>query len=179
MPSAVAKLPQFSAKTLQDLQDPAAKTAFQELEQYIGSLLSLLAQLEEDSIEDGTVTRAKIDDSQAIERFDFTVASPSGSEEHTLFYTTVAITLTKVRAVLRGSSSPSITYRVRHDPDRSASGNAATSSGTTVTSTTTGADATLDGDPTIPADSWVWLEITGSAGTVDEYALALEFDKDA
>ncbi|MBL9187929.1 MAG: hypothetical protein JNK23_10650 [Opitutaceae bacterium] len=77
-----------------------------------------------------------------------------------------AFTVTRVVIVHEGAglSSPSIVCTLKHDTDRSATGTTieaitATSS-TTGTNTTTGFD-----DPTIPADSWLWVNLSGKSGT--------------
>lgn len=106
------------------------------------------------------------------------VESPSNSEDITMFFTDDAITVTQINAVLRGSSTPSVTWTVRHSTDRSATGNEVVTSGTTTTSTTTGSEVTSFNDATIPAGSWVWLETTAQSGTVDEINVSLEYTID-
>ena len=103
---------------------------------------------------------------------------PGSSEDLTIFYTDVAITISQLSAVLLGSSTPSVTWTVRHDPDRSASGNEVVTSGTTTTSTTTGDEVTSFNDATVPANSWVWLETTAQSGTVTELAVSIEYTED-
>jgi len=103
----------------------------------------------------------------------FTMDDPGASEDIGLFFTEIAITITKMVAVLNGSSSPSLTWTIRHDPDRSASGAEAVTGGTVTTSTTTGSVVTTFNDATIPADSFVWLETTAQSGTVDQINLTL------
>lgn len=108
-----------------------------------------------------------------------TFEDPTDSEDITIFYTDDAITITQLNAVLAGgSSTPSVTYTVRHSSDRSATGNEVVTSGSTVTSTTTGAEVTSFNDATIPAGSWVWLETTAQSGTVPEFHLTIEFTRD-
>jgi len=106
------------------------------------------------------------------------VESPTNAEDITLWFTDVAITVTQMNAVLVGSSTPSVTWTVRHSPDRSAAGNEVKTSGTTTTSTTTGSEVTSFNDATIPADSWVWLETTAQSGTVTSLALTIKYTID-
>lgn len=106
------------------------------------------------------------------------VASPGSSEDVTLFFTEHAITIEEMNAVLRGSSTPSVTWTIRHDSDRSATGNEVVTSGTTTTSTTNGSSVTSFNDATIPAGSWVWLETTAQSGTVDELGLSIRYTRD-
>jgi len=106
------------------------------------------------------------------------VESPTSSEDITMFFTDDAITITQMNAVLRGSSTPSVTWTVRHDTDRSATGTEVVTSGTTTTSTTTGSEITSFNDETIPAGSWIWLETTAQSGTVDEINVTIEYTVD-
>jgi len=50
-----------------------------------------------------------------------TIESPTDTEDITLFFTDDAITITQLNAVSVGTT-PSVTYTIRHDPDRSATG---------------------------------------------------------
>lgn len=106
------------------------------------------------------------------------VASPGASEDVYVFFTPVAITVSEMRAVLRGSSTPSVTWTIRHSSDRSAAGNEVVTSGTTTTSTTTGSDVTSFNDATIPADSFIWFETTAQSGTVDEIGVTIVYTED-
>lgn len=103
--------------------------------------------------------------------------SPATDDLFVLFFTPVAITVSKIVAVLVGSGS--ITYTVRHDPDASATGNEIVTGGSTVTSSTTGGVVTTFNDATIPANSWVWVKLTAVSGTVDGMNITIEHSKDA
>jgi len=107
-----------------------------------------------------------------------TVESPSNAEDISMFETGKAITITEIRAVLRGSSTPSVTWTIRHGTDRSAAGTEAVTGGTTTTSTTTGDTVTTFNDATIIADSFVWLETTAQSGTVDEMNITVKYTID-
>lgn len=95
-----------------------------------------------------------------------TIESPLVDDDVGWFFTDVAITLTKLAAVVVGTSTPSVTWTVRHSTDRSLTGNEVVTSGSTTTNTTTGQIITTFNDATIPANSWVWVEITAVSGTV-------------
>lgn len=105
------------------------------------------------------------------------VLSPTNAEDDSMFFTDVAITITKMVAVCTGSS-PSVTWTVRHHTDRSNAGNEVVTSGTTTTSTTTGSVVTSFNDATIPANSFVWLETTAKSGTVDSINVVLKYTYD-
>ena len=95
-----------------------------------------------------------------------TIAYPVAGDNLTLFYTQASTTLTQVAAILRGTSAPSVTYTLKYAANRSAAGTSATTS-TTVTSTTTASTATLQNMP-VPANNFLWLEISGISGNPTE-----------
>jgi hypothetical protein len=74
----------------------------------------------------------------------------------------VNITVQEVLSVSTGTS-PSTTYQLFHDTDRSTTGNTLTSS-LVSTSVTTGDLATIV-NGTIPQNSWIWIKITSVSGT--------------
>lgn len=114
----------------------------------------------------------------AVERSKgITIESPTATEDISFFFTKQAITITEIRAVVRGST-PSVTWTVRHGTDRNATGAEAVTGGTTTTSQTTGSDVTSFNDATIVADSFVWIETTAQTGTVDELAITLVYTID-
>lgn len=106
-----------------------------------------------------------------------TIENPTGAEDITLFRVPLAITIVRLTSVLRGTT-PSVTFTIRHNADRSATGNEVVTSGTTTTNTTSGLQTTVFNDATIPAGSWVWLETTATSGTVNEFNLTIEFTID-
>ena len=106
-----------------------------------------------------------------------TVESPTASEDISIFFTNRAITVTEMRAVVRGTT-PSVTWTIRHGTDRSAAGAEVVTSGTTTTSQTTGSDVTTFNDATIVADSFVWLETTAATGTNDELHITIFYTTD-
>ena len=108
----------------------------------------------------------------------FTIDSPGASEDQGGVFIDDAITVIQLNAVLRGSSTPSVTWTIRHDPDRSAAGNEVVTSGTTTTSTSTGDETTSFNDATIPAGSWIWIETTAQSGTVNELNVSVEYTVD-
>lgn len=121
----------------------------------------------------GEITQNPVEFSKSI-----AVESPTNAEDISMFFTPAAITISKMVAVLTGSSSPSVTWTVRHSPDRSAVGNEVVTSGTTTTSTTSGSTVTTFNDATIPANSFVWVETNSKSGTVDSLSLTLIHTKD-
>ena len=106
------------------------------------------------------------------------IEAPTASEDLSFFFTDKAITITKIRPILVGSSTPSVTWTLRHGTDRSAAGAEAVTGGTVTTEVTTGVDITTFNDATIVADSHVWIETTAKSGTVNLAALTVFYDED-
>lgn len=77
------------------------------------------------------------------------------------------ITIKKVTAVLVGSSTPSVTFTLRHATSRSAGGTEVTTGGWTVTSTTTSTVFDDFDDATVNFNEMIWLEVTDQSGVVD------------
>lgn len=102
-----------------------------------------------------------------------TVEGPSGSEKIPIFFTTEALTITKVHAVVNGIS-PSVTYNIVYGTDISTAGTKVTTSPVAVTNETTGTNATLD-NVNVPASGWVWLITTAVSGTVNWLSVTIEF----
>jgi hypothetical protein len=100
-----------------------------------------------------------------------TIAYPVAGDNLTLFYTQTSTTLTQVAAILLGTSSPSVTYSLKYAANRSTAGTEATTS-TTVNSTTTASTATLQNMP-IPANSFLWLEVSGISGNPTELSITV------
>lgn len=94
---------------------------------------------------------------------DITIEDPTAAEDITFFYTPLAVTVTEVRVVQVGPSSPSLTLQLKHHTDRTNSGNNLTTSGA-FSSTTSGSTATLS-DDTVPAASYIWIETTAVSAT--------------
>ena len=103
--------------------------------------------------------------------------SPAAADEDDLVHVGIGVTITEMRAVHSGTglSSPSVTWTVRHDPDRSAAGNEVVTGGTTTTSSTTGDDVIVFNDATVPADSFLWVELTAESGTTDKFLVVVTY----
>lgn len=102
-----------------------------------------------------------------------TIAEPQNGDSFTLFKTDREISISSVTGLVRGTSSPSVTYELRYASDRSTSGTLATVSDT-VTNSTTGDVATVQNQP-IPSGRYVWINITGVTGTVNEFNVSIAF----
>lgn len=106
-----------------------------------------------------------------------TIEDPTATEDLSVFFTNKAITVTEMRAVVRGAT-PSVTWTIRHGTSRSAAGAEVVTGGTATTDESTGSDVTSFDDATIVADSFVWLETTVQTGTVDEMSVTIVYTED-
>lgn len=113
---------------------------------------------------------------QAEQSKSISILSPQLNDNITLFYTRYAVTMQAVYGILQGSSTPSCQVTVKHASSRAAAGTAVVN-GQTVSSTTTADNLTM-ADTTIPAGSWVWLNVDAVSGTVVELHLTLAFRVD-
>ena len=105
------------------------------------------------------------------------VENPTSSEDLSYFFTDTELNVSKIRPILVGSATPSVTWTLRFGPDRSAAGTEIVIGGSTTTDTTTGSDITVLDNAVIPADSHVWLETTAKSGTVNSISLTLFYSK--
>ena len=108
---------------------------------------------------------------------ELTVANPTITDDLTWFYTPTAITITELATVIRAGTS--VTPDVRHGTDRSAAGTALITTPVAATSTTDGSPITAFDNPTIPANSYVWVEYDGVDGAVEEATHTLSYIESA
>ena len=102
------------------------------------------------------------------------ITNPTATEDVTMFYTVDAITISQITSIVRGTT-PSVTFTLRHNTDRSAAGTEVVTGGITTTNTTTGVVTTTFNSASIPANSWIWLETTALGGTVSEFHASIEY----
>lgn len=101
------------------------------------------------------------------------IENPGPAERILWFYAFVETRLSTIHAVLNGSGSPSVTFTVRIDTDRSAVGTELLTGGRVLTNITTGV-AYVPDVTTIPAGSYVWIQTTARSGSVLELHVAME-----
>lgn len=106
-----------------------------------------------------------------------TIETPTSDDAITIFRTNKAITITKMVAVIVAGTSA--VYTVRHSTDRTAAGNEVVTSGTTCNSLTTGTVTTSFNDATVPADSFVWVDMGTITGSVTQFHLTIFYTVDA
>jgi hypothetical protein len=103
------------------------------------------------------------------------IPDPVATDNIALFRTQTSMTISKIISVLRGSSTPSVTFSVKYGADRSTAGTEVVTSGITCTNVTTGLHTTSFNNPTIPANNYVWMLVTAQSGTVNELNMQLVF----
>ncbi len=102
-----------------------------------------------------------------------TLDIPNDEEDFTIMKAVDDITLSQMFAVIRGPTSPTVTWTVRHGANRLLSGTEVVTGGTTTTSTTFGDTITTLNNPTVTGSSWLWLETTASGGSPQELTVEL------
>lgn len=76
---------------------------------------------------------------------------------------------------LTAGQNPSVQFDVAYGPDMSAAGTSIVSGGITCTNTTTGLETTSIDEPSIPAGSWVWVDVTAVGGVPSVLSVTIEF----
>jgi len=106
-----------------------------------------------------------------------TLESPGSAEDFGMWKTQVAITVSSINAVVKGSS-PSVTINIAFGSDITSLTNVF-SAGTAITNTTTGQTVNSGfNDATIPAGSWIRLISTASSGTITQIEVTINYTED-
>lgn len=106
-----------------------------------------------------------------------TIVNPADTDDATLFYTPVAVTVTDVRSHITAGTN--VVYNIMHAATRDAgSPNSVFTSDVTETSTSGAGHSSGFSDATIPAGSWVWLSITSISGSVTMLHATVVFTED-
>ena len=108
-----------------------------------------------------------------------TIASPQLGDRRILLRAPQSLMLTRLDAVLSGSSNPSLSLHLRHGPDISAIGTAVLSTPIAISSnnggTTTGTMLTSFLNPAVSVDHWLWLELAAVSGSPTGLTVAVRF----
>lgn len=102
-----------------------------------------------------------------------TILSPVLNDNVTLFYTSVAVTVSKFVSVISGSGS--VVYTVLFAADRLASGTEVVVGGSSSSSLTTGDVITTFTNAIIPANSFVWVKLTAVTGAPSAFHMTMEY----
>ena len=103
------------------------------------------------------------------------ITSPSASERIALFFTTQALTVTRINSVLVGSGTPSATFSIRFGDRIDQPGTEVVTGGITTTNTTTGQATTSFNQASIPANSWVFLTTSAVSGVISSLNVTVAF----
>jgi hypothetical protein len=101
--------------------------------------------------------------------------TPQTNDKRIVLRAPQALTISRIDAVVSGGSSPSASFSLRHGTDVSAAGTSVTSSAMTVSSTSTGATFSSFASPAVPAEHWLWLEISAASGSPDGLTVVVTF----
>lgn len=96
---------------------------------------------------------------------------PGAAEDVTLFYTAEELTILRLSVMVLGPGS-SVSFSVFYGPDRD-TGTEIITGGSTIAADPAGSVIEDFDEPVIPADSWVWLEINSTSGSVYEFHASL------
>jgi len=103
--------------------------------------------------------------------------SPTSADTIDAWQTPVAITITSLKAILRGSS-PSVTYNIGFGTNIQ-SPTAVFTADITCTSITTGcSNGSGFNDATIPAGSFIWIYTNASSGTIRSISFTINYTED-
>ena len=107
------------------------------------------------------------------------LANPQAGERRMLFRAPQALNLSRFDGLMSGGSNPSVSVTLRHGPDASAAGSAVTNTPITISSTnggtTTGTVVTSFQASVVPAEHWLWLEVTAVSGSPAGLTVAVRF----
>lgn len=101
------------------------------------------------------------------------ISSPTVAGAEDSFYTENGFTVSRIVAAIRGSVGQSVTWTIKFAATRDAAGTEVITGGVTTTDLSNGSSDILFNNAAIPADSFVWLEVTAKAGVVDELDVTL------
>ena len=115
-------------------------------------------------------------------KIDVFIEAPDTGEDITIGFFDNALTISEVYVVLTGTT-PSIDFNIAHGTDRSLAGSDLWTSDQTADNTTTGDNVAGDfdafADATVVANSWVWLETSGTpSGTIDSMHVTIFYKED-
>ena len=105
-----------------------------------------------------------------------TVVDPVATDDMTLFFTPVAITVTDVRSHITGTTN--VVFNIQHASTRTGTGLDVFTSDITLTSTAGQSNSTGFNDATIPANSYVWVEVVSVSGTPTRFHATVIYTED-
>jgi hypothetical protein len=104
------------------------------------------------------------------------IPDPTASDDATIFFTPVAITVTDVRSHITGTTN--VVFNIGHASTRTGTQLDVFTSDITLTSTSGQSNSTGFNDATIPANSWVWLDVVSVSGTPTQFHATVIYTED-
>ncbi len=105
-----------------------------------------------------------------------TIVDIVATDDATFLFTTVAITVIATHA--HRVAGTNVVYNVKHAPNRDDAGLDVFAADITLTSTEGQTNAAGFDDATIPANSWVWLDVVSVSGSVTMFGIVLGYNED-
>jgi len=105
-----------------------------------------------------------------------TIIDPTASDDASIFFTTRAITVSEVRSHITGTTN--VVFNIQHASTRTGTGLNVFTSNITLTSTAGQQNNSGFNDNTIPANSWVWLNVVSVSGTPTRFHATVVFSED-
>jgi hypothetical protein len=105
-----------------------------------------------------------------------TIADPVAADDATLFFTSVAITVGAVHSHITAGTN--VVFNVHHAATRTGTGLLVFTANITLTSTAGQTNNSGFTDATIPANSWVWLDIVSVSGAVTMFHATVDYTED-
>lgn len=104
------------------------------------------------------------------------IIDPVATDDITMFFTPVAITITDARSHITGTTN--VVFNINHAATRTGLQLNVFTSNITLTSTAGQSNSSGFNDATIPANSWVWLNVVSVSGTPTAFSTTLIYTED-
>lgn len=88
-------------------------------------------------------------------------------------FTENGLNISRIVGAIRGSAGPSVSWSIRFASTRDAVGTEVIVGGSVTNDVSNGSSDILFSNAQIPANSFVWLDVTAVAGTVDELSVTI------
>jgi hypothetical protein len=105
-----------------------------------------------------------------------TIADPIATDDATLFFTPVVITITDLRSHITGTTN--VVFNIGHASTRTGTQLDVFTSDITLTSTAGQSNSSGFNDATIPANSWVWVDVVSVSGTPTMFHSTIIYTED-
>jgi hypothetical protein len=104
-----------------------------------------------------------------------TIPNPVVDDSVTAFWTPEPLNISEIRSVVRGSSSPQANFTIASGPSRDGTGNTVMQANIACSNVTSGNLQTSFSNTSIAANSFVWVNVLTTSGTVTELNITMRF----